>query len=633
MRRLLLLLLLWPAITFASTIELFSSYITVAPDASLTVKEDITVDVNGNDIQRGIYRVFPQTNTGFLGLKQQTHFKVQKVLLDGNSVPYFSKNTNEGTKVYIGDKNKRVSPGQYTYTLIYTTTNQLRYFTDYDELYWNVTGNQWAFPIKQAQATVELPFGAKVIQQSAYTGRYGASDKDYRVEELSPTRLVFTTTKVLNQKQGFTVAVAFPKGIVYEPSTTESFNQYVHDNIGAIIASLLCLFLIAYYLTVWNSLGRDPKKGTIYPQFVPPPNISPAAMRYISQMGYDDKTFSTAVVSLAAKGYLQINENDGVYSLVKQPQATKEALSPGELSLVENLFASGDRVDIKKTDRDQIIKGTDALKKKLKSEFNKIYFVTNQQYLIIGLLFSIVAIIALGANAQDYQASLFLLIWLSGWSLGVIFLLKQAWSTWRVTLKKSSQRISGVLKSLSLSIFAAPFLVAELVVLGILLNMLGLLSIVIFFIIIGTNVAFHYLLKAHTIKGRRLMDDVEGFKLYLSKAEKYRLEKFNAPAKTIDVFEAYLPYAVALDVEEKWSTYFNDVIVDAMQSPDSSRTHYSPTWYHATANAGVTTTDILSGIGAGLAASVASASISPSSGSGGGGFSGGGGGGGGGGGW
>ena len=146
---------------------------------------------------------------------------------------------------------------------------------------------------------------------------------------------------------------------------------------------------------------------------------------------------------------------------------------------------------------------------------------------------------------------------------------------------------------------------------------------------------FFILLKAPTAKGREIMDQIEGFKRYLSVAEKHRLDAFHPPEKTPELFEKFLPYAIALEVENKWSEQFDDVLKAASATTEGTSQGYHPVWYHGSHWNRFGAAGFAGAVGGAMASSIASAATAPgsSSGAGGGGFSGGGGGGGGGGGW
>ena len=61
------------------------------------------------------------------------------------------------------------------------------------------------------------------------------------------------------------------------------------------------LLVLLYYSVVWFLVGRGPAKSEIVPLYEPPAGLSPAAMRYLVRMGFDDKTFTTAILDMAVK--------------------------------------------------------------------------------------------------------------------------------------------------------------------------------------------------------------------------------------------------------------------------------------------------------------------------------------------
>ena len=146
-----------------------------------------------------------------------------------------------------------------------------------------------------------------------------------------------------------------------------------------------------------------------------------------------------------------------------------------------------------------------------------------------------------------------------------------------------------------------------------------------------TSFVFGNIMKRPTMRGRKLLDDLEGFRDYLEVAEKNELELRNPPEKTPQLFEAYLPYALALGVDQQWAEKFAAVLSTAQRAEGGP---YSPHWYNGAWNVS-NLTHSTSQLSNSLNTAISSSVTPPgsSSGSGGGGFSGGGGGGGGGGGW
>src|SRR5690606_22190572 len=153
-----------------------------------------------------------------------------------------------GVRVYIGQSDVLLRPGTYTYRISYVTTGQIGFFADYDELYWNVTGNGWIFPIDRARATVILPPCAGASSPVAYTGAAGESGGDAEIGRDHLGHTTFTTTRPLAPSEGLTVALAWQKGVVAAPSQTHRLLSLAADNPSALVAAIGFLLVLAYYL-------------------------------------------------------------------------------------------------------------------------------------------------------------------------------------------------------------------------------------------------------------------------------------------------------------------------------------------------------------------------------------------------
>ena len=103
------------------------------------------------------------------------------------------------------------------------------------------------------------------------------------------------------------------------------------------IVGLLAVVLLHY--VQWKRVGRDPERGTIIPLFEPPRGLSPAAVRYVLHMGFDDKAFAAAIIDMAVKGYLVIDGEKRKFTL-RRKMESKAGLSPGEKKVAGKLFHS-----------------------------------------------------------------------------------------------------------------------------------------------------------------------------------------------------------------------------------------------------------------------------------------------------
>src|SRR6476646_6377508 len=172
---LLVLLTAVPAAAQTEGIRSFDPRITVNPDGSMQVVETIVVESAGVEIVHGIYRDFPTRYADRVGNRYSVLFDVVSVRRDGTSEPYHTEDLSNGIRVYFGSSGYDLPPGNHTYQFAYRTNRQLGFFRDHDELYWNVTGNAWRFPIDAATATVFLPANVRTLVTglSGYTGYAG----------------------------------------------------------------------------------------------------------------------------------------------------------------------------------------------------------------------------------------------------------------------------------------------------------------------------------------------------------------------------------------------------------------------------------------------------------------------------
>jgi uncharacterized membrane protein YgcG len=613
----------------------YDSDIAVARNGTLTVSETIAVYANGERIRHGIYRDFPTRYTDKNGVRVHVRFDVIAVTRDGHSEPYATENISNGVRVRIGDKNILIDSGPHTYTLTYITARQIGFFDRYDELYWNVTGNGWIFPIEKASATIHLPPGARITQNAFYTGAQGSTATNARVSEQSQDTIRFETTEPLGPNEGLTVAVGFAKGAVIPPSAADLRRDFIIDNASSIVALFGVFVLAIFYLVTWWHHGRDPKRGTVIPLFAPPAGLSPEAVRYIHRMSYDRKSFAAALINMAVKGFLTIAQEGSTFTLTRTGKSEVQcALSASETAMSNALFGgANDSIVLKQTNHTKVQAAISGLKAKLKSECEKNYFVTNSGYFFGGLAILALTGIAAAMLSEDSGLAAAILLWLSLWSIGTSFIVHQAYNNW-VDVARGPSPISSFFSALVTTVFALPFsagLIFGIFILGNALPLAASLPLA-----AGGVLAyvFYHLLKAPTALGGHTLDQIEGFKLFLETAEKDRLEMLNPPNVTPALFESFLPYAIALDCENQWSRKFEAQAAAAGMGADQSY-GYTPLWYSGNSFSNLGAAGFASALSSSLGSAAASAATAPgsSSGSGGGGFSGGGGGGGGGGGW
>jgi hypothetical protein len=187
----------------------FVSDVTVERNGDLSVTETIGVQAEGNEIRRGIFRDFPTTyHRRRDGSQVFVGFHVLSVTRNGNTEDFTLENMSNGVRVRIGSANRILNTGRHEYVIKYVTTRQIGFFPDFDELYWNATGNGWNFTIDRAEARITLPEAVPFRQSAFYTGPQDANGRDASIAEERPGHIVFRTTRPLPPRNGLTVATA-----------------------------------------------------------------------------------------------------------------------------------------------------------------------------------------------------------------------------------------------------------------------------------------------------------------------------------------------------------------------------------------------------------------------------------------
>ncbi len=613
----------------------FHSDITVHTNAEMTVTETIRVRAEGQQIRRGIYRDFPTGYRDRFGNRVRVDFELLEVQRDGRPEPHHIKRQLNSVKVYMGQENVFLQPGEYTYTMTYRTAHQLGFFEEHDELYWNVTGNEWAFAIETASAAVSLPESVPLaeVTHEGYTGPKGSTAR-FLESAVRDGRIHYRTTRPLRQREGLTIVTTWPKGHVEQPSVWSRAQRLLTINRSAFAGIVGFFVVLGYYLVVWSAVGKDPAKGVIIPQFKPPDGISPAAARFIREMGYDHKCFAAGIIDMAVNGTLKIHQKGRTFTIERVSPPAPGA-PPEEQKLYNKLLSSSQTLTFQQRNHQTIGKAVTALRKSLVATYEKVYFLRNTSYWLPGLAIAFLTVLGVTLLGPEPQEAVFLGFWLTIWTFAVMALLMNAGSAWRSTFGPGG-RLINLPGAIFTTLFAVPFLAGEVFAIFMLGRITSPLAALCLVAVGLLSWLFYTLMKAPTLLGRKIMDHLDGLRMYMAVAETDRLRALHPPKRTPEHFEELLPYALALDVEQEWAKQFADVLQAASQGPTTgSRTAYSPGWYTGPSRNLLSAGALAGAVGGALTSAISSSSTAPgsSSGSGGGGSSGGGGGGGGGGGW
>lgn len=554
----------FPSLAFAREnvndwyVKNFDTDITLNKDSSLDIVESITADC-GIAEKHGIFRVLP-TVQYLEGKNQKSPVKL-KSITDFNGEKYHystSYDPFDHTVTWkIGDEDIFVT-GVNEYKISYSVKNAIRNSSDFDELYWNLSGNFWDIPVDNFSATIHFPpkINKDNLDLSVYSGSYREENPfgaTYEFIDSSTLKILYS--KTMEPGEGITLSAAFPAGLVtpYEPSFWEKN--------GAYFFYLLPILIFWLCLKLWQKYGRDPKiNPTVAPEFEIPEKLSPIEMGLVYTDGTLRTNFiSASIINLAVNGFIKIKQiqekgflRGADFELERIKQSSPSSVA--EATLLSKLFSSGDKI-------------------KLSSLKNTFY----------------VHISEIGSSGKN-------------------FLQKKKF------LVPHSKTFFIIFLALGLVSFIGSFV---LFIFSVHLFLSALLSSIIILI-------FSPLMKKRTEEGHVLFRRIQGFKLYMDKAEKYRqkyLEKEN-------LFEKLLPYAIMFGITQGWINKMKDIYGEKYFAT------YHPVWFYGAGISSFDANTFSSAISQVSSNMPSTMSSSPSSsGAGGGGFSGGGGGGGGGGGW
>lgn len=588
------------------------SAIKVENSGGVLVTERIEVRLEG-----GLMRALPRRYDIRWGLKRKRSLEVLGLTLNGEKVPHEIRGN-------VLKAERAVKWGVHTYEIHYRMGRSLGPREGRDVLRWKLTrdyrwrGPVWAgsLPVDELSATVSLPENIE-----GTLGPVPAGTRAKMTSEGAEVSVLDSSSPAFE--------VRWPPGLLDAAAYKE--DSFLKAHPWMVFGIVILVGALIYYLIAWVAVGRDPKKGVIIPQFAPPVGYSPGAVRYLDRMKYDETCMAAGVLGLAAKGVVTIKESGGSYTVRARSQAPPlpsggppplpPTLTPEERILKDALVGRGELTledENWKEIRHARLSHEGSISRKLK----KTHFLRNMGWWFPGAIITVFGFLVLCFSAGAWRTALI---------VGPLFLV----STWWVSLSFSKLVTSWRARRVWAVIFHG----------AISLPLFFIWAAFVAFIVFGSgpwagtgvvyaallNLIFYHLIKAPTPLGRKILDHVEGFRHYLSVAEEERLNLENPPEKTPELFEQFLPYALALGCEQQWSQKFDSVLRVAGQSP--GRSDWSPSYY--TGSVSGLGSSFASSIGSSLSSSLAASSSAPSSSGGGfsGGFSGGGGGGGGGSGW
>lgn len=480
------------------TLEEFNASITVNSDATLDVVESLRFRFDGS--WNGVFRSIPVEMEDSRGLRDRLRLDVRSVV-DAAGTPLRYELSREGRnrkiKIWVPDAVDRTE----TVAIRYGVSNGLRFFENHDELYWNVTGNDWEVPIQRAVARVILPEGATGRRVSAFTGAWGSRTNDATITELEEGFLF--EVEDLAYREGMTAVVGWDPGVVERPTPVDRGLWFLALNWPLLVPFLS---LVGMW-RLWLAKGRDPSSLPIAPQYEPPEGFTPGTAGTLVDNSVDMRDITATLVDLAVRGYLRIEEEEqgAIARVFTKPDyrfvrldGDTSVLKPHERRLLHGLFGGLREVttdDLENSFYREIPK----IKRAIYDELIEEGYYSKRPDKVLG------AYIGAGVLVSVFCTMLFL------------FLAASAGAAPAAAL------IGGIGAGLPI-------------------------------------IGFGIVMPARTVKGARKMEEVMGFEEFLERVES---DRFRRMIKGPEQFEAFLPFAMALAVEKQWARAFEKMYAEA----------------------------------------------------------------------
>jgi len=611
MRRLLVVLLSLAAALAAPSalhardivIRDYRSDVVVNRDGTTDVTETLRVYFEGS--WNGIFRDLSLQHKTGQGRNERLQAEVLGVTDGDGRGLAFDREKPESGVLRLRISVPGASDAERTVVIRYRLKNAVRYFYandaggTHDELYWNVTGNKWGFPIEHVRARLTVPDGALPTQQHAYTGYEGSTGSEAAVDVRGQT-VVAEVTRTLAPGEGLTLAVAWPAGVLARPSEAELRRKRTFSFWPLFFPPLVLVLMWRY----WWRHGRDPREQAIVVRYEPPDGMSPAEVGTLTDNSADLRDITSTMVDLAVRGFIGIEEvqEKHLFGLVSSTDwafhrlsESTEGLAAHERYFMDALFsgaASGPAWQaVREASRRAAaasaaggeVPAPDFTEAPSRQPTVRLSSLKNQFY----------------KSLPEIRKAIFTRLLERGYYLRRPDSVKGAWIAGGVGLAILGVVGMGVLGDAGLGWVDPMALLAAGIASGLIVAVFG---------------AF---MAARTESGARAREAALGFREFLDKVES---DRYRRMITSPEMFERYLPYAMAFGVEARWAKAFEGIYREP------------PGWYAGSGYHSFSATHFSSSMSS-LSSSAGSTMSSSPSGSSGGGSSGGGSGGGGGGGW
>ena len=560
---------------YAETILNYDTTLTLDQSGELYGQERILMTVEHNQVRLGIYREYPE-NFFALGKSYQSPYEIIAVTRDGKPEPFWTERRDGVLKLFTGARDNRpenyLPKGKAEYQITWRSKQHVRRFSQFDELYYNATGNEWSFPIESATVTVNLPEAVQIKQSASYIGRSGSRESG-ELTEINPQTIQAASMRPLRAREGLTIAVGFTpqiiKNVGYKASLADEQQNAILERLPGFfpvyalphLLALICMLMI--YVWAWFRYGKRHSLGVVKPEFKQPDSlvVGKAAAAYFGYEFDAKRVISATFVELAAMGLVELDmENISLTKMGEKAHHTK--ISDPELMTFFRAFWAFDqktgRFAHKKLALNKLpgtcVSATSKYIAALRRDGVKQYEKTIWP-IFLGLGFGALALFIYPSPHVGKVATVVLLMV----SIMYVPLLNAMISNFK------EKEYSAVI---FLGVFAAILTVGFVSKMP--YSMAGMAPDIGMygFTLTGIPLVILPVITTHLLRRPKestvpMLRYLEGLKLYINIADKERYQ-----VMTPEVFEKHLPYAILFELDGKWFAEFR-----------KNYQYYRPEWF------------------------------------------------------
>ena len=566
-------ILIFSIIINGSTIKNYDVVMNINKESSLTITEKIEyefADLN----HRGIFRDILLRKKDKENLKKSL-IKINSVTMNGQKVKHTYEEFDEGLRIKIGSKDKKITQLKNIYEITYTIYTDIFKHEDIQQIYFNIIPQFWKVPIEKANVTIKFSDGQPITNEEIkkfeiYTGKAGINERNYKILQENG-EIKFTNQKPLAPQEGITFLLNLKTDKI-SPSFSDKLKLFFTTSKNLAFSLMLSFASLIFMLITKLTVLKQPSKKTIIPEFEIPDDMSAIFVSYFVNQDDEKKIISTGIFSLLCKD-IKIQNSQKKQHFEKKEENLKDK-EQALKKLKKKKEKMGEKFTISDKPNDDTIQNFSngelyeeekKLFKALEKKENK--FVISDQpknniiniffkrynklcenkdfYYLIPLSAIIIGYLVITYNGNVVNISSIIVNILTAIIFGTII----------IALVYFYRIMSGNKKFLQKNLLEKILTILKWIMIFSIINEMysnkNFLIASVFILLLVANGFYSRNFQIYSEEGLRKKEYIQGLKMYIKTAEENQIKKFNSTKELVKYFKGILPYAVALNVQNE----------------------------------------------------------------------------------